>query len=360
MKSITFLIDNPQKLDYTNSIKLIFEVMYMATIKDVAQHAGVSSATVSRVLMNQGNVSEKTAAAVRNSIALLGYHPNALARQLRRQHTQTVYVIIPSIDNAFFSEVYRGIETEALAHNYQAFLVNTNNDKNQENLYISALVQKQTDGIISLSATAATSVIERQVAGLPMVIACQYLENGSLPNVAIDNIAAAKDAVAHLISLGHKKIGCLAGPASNVLYRDRLTGYLRALTDHAIPVNMEYVSYGDSTFQSGYEMARELLQAHPEITAVFASGDVMAIGSMKAAKELGRRIPQDYAVVGFDDLDITQFCDPPLTTIHQPMFEIGKYSMQTLLDLINGNPTQNQRLLEYQLIVRESTVFHSR
>ena len=173
MKSITFLIDNPQKLDYTNSIKLIFEVMYMATIKDVAQHAGVSSATVSRVLMNQGNVSEKTAAAVRNSIALLGYHPNALARQLRRQHTQTVYVIIPSIDNAFFSEVYRGIETEALAHNYQAFLVNTNNDKNQENLYISALVQKQTDGIISLSATAATSVIERQVAGLPMVLACQ-------------------------------------------------------------------------------------------------------------------------------------------------------------------------------------------
>ena len=119
-----------------------------------------------------------------------------------------------------------------------------------------------------------------------MVIACQYLENGSLPNVAIDNIAAAKDAVAHLISLGHKRIGCLAGPASNVLYRDRLTGYLRALTDHAIPVNMEYVSYGDSTFQSGYEMARELLQAHPEITAVFASGDVMAIGEEAKSDDL--------------------------------------------------------------------------
>lgn len=337
----------------------LFEVKCMATIKDVARHAGVSSATVSRVLMNQGNVSAKTAAAVQKSIAQLGYHPNALARQLRRQHTQTIYVIIPSIDNTFFSEVYRGIESEALAHHYQAFLVNTNNDKNQENLFLSALVQKQTDGIISLSAAAATGVIERQVAGLPMVIACQYLEDGSLPNVAIDNIAAAKEAVTHLLDLGHRNIGCLSGPATNVLYRDRLTGYLRALAEHDIPVNMGYVSYGNSTLQSGYDRGLELLLGHPEITAVFAAGDVMAIGSMKAARKLGRRIPQDYAVVGFDDLDITRFCDPPLTTIHQPMFEIGKYSMQTLLDLIEGKPTQNQRLLEYRLIVRESTVEHA-
>ena len=172
-------------------------------------------------------------------------------------------------------------------------------------------------------------------------------------------IAAAKEAVTHLLDLGHRNIGCLSGPATNVLYRDRLTGYLRALAEHDIPVNMGYVSYGNSTLQSGYDRGLELLLGHPEITAVFAAGDVMAIGSMKAARKLGRRIPQDYAVVGFDDLDITRFCDPPLTTIHQPMFEIGKYSMQTLLDLIEGKPTQNQRLLEYRLIVRESTVEHA-
>lgn len=334
--------------------------MNMTTIKDVAQHAGVSPATVSRVLMNRGNVSAKTVAVVQESIRQLGYHPNALARQLRQQQTRTIYVLIPGIDNAFFSEVFRGIETEALANHYQAFLVNTNNDKAQENFYLSALAQKQTDGIISLSAAAAASVIERQVAGLPMVVACQYLEHSSLPNVTIDNIAAVKEAVAHLISLGHRNIGHLSGPSSNVLYRDRLTGYLRSLTEHNISINMDYVSYGESTLLSGYERTLELLQAHPEVTAVFASGDVMAIGSMKAAKELGRRIPEDYAVIGFDDLEITQFCDPPLTTIHQPMFEIGRDSMRKLLDLIEGRPTDTQQLLPYQLIVRESTVSHTR
>ena len=328
----------------------------MVKIKDVAAMAGVSPATVSRVMMNKGNISEKTRAKVLRNVDLLGYRPNALAKQLRQQRTHTVYVIVPNFNNSFFYEVCRGIESVALDNQYQIYLVNANNDKSQESLYISALMQKQTDGIISISAVAAMNVVEQQIVGLPMVISCQYLENCSIPNVAIDNVLAATEATAHLVDLGHRKIGHLSGPANHVLYRDRLTGYLRALTEKQVEVDMNYVSFGDSTFMSGYERTLELLNGYKEITAIFASGDSMAIGAMKAAKELGRRIPEDCAVVGFDDLEIASFCDPPLTTIQQPTMEIGIQSMQLLLDLIQKKTTEHQRLLDYKLIVRGSTV----
>lgn len=327
----------------------------MSTIQDVAAHAGVSPATVSRVLMGKNNVTEKTRTVVLQSIKALNYRPNILARQLRQQRTRTVYVIVPDISNPFFYEIYRGIESVASSFDYQTFLLNANNNKILERQYIAALTQKQTDGIISLSAAAAAGVIEQIAEGFPVVIACQYLEDTRLPNVAIDNVSAARDAVCHLIGLGHRKIGMLAGPPNTMLYRDRLNGYFHALSENGIPVNMDSVMFCKSTYQSGYDTVQELLQINPDLTAIFASGDAMAIGAMRAIFKIGKRIPEDIAIIGFDDLDISSFCRPSLSTIRQPMFDIGARSMEMLINLIEGNPTETQVLLGYSLVVREST-----
>ena len=327
----------------------------MATIKDVARHAGVSIATVSRVIRNQNVVTEKTQKKVLHSIRMLDFQPNILARQLRTQETGTIIVIVPDIGNSFFYEILRGIQDVANTHGFQVFIADMQNNPDVETHYLHALLQKQADGVISLSANVAQSLIERVASDFPLVIACQYMADSELPNVTIDNVSASKKIVEHLIGLGHRRIAHLSCEPNILLYRDRQNGYYQALAENGISIDLKLVQYGTSSLASGFEQMHNFLDLPTPPTAVFAAGDILAIGALKALKARGWRTPADCAVVGFDDIDLSALYDPALTTIRQPKRAMGELAMQMLLDIIQGVPlAKRQCILDYELVVRDS------
>lgn len=328
----------------------------MITIKDVAQKAGVSPATVSRVITAKGNVKKETETLVWNCIEELGFKPNILAQQLRQQRTNIVNVIVPDVTNLFFGPIIRGIENIAEANNYKVYIVDVKNSSETEYSYISSLTQKQVDGIISLSSTAAIKTVAKMTSGFPIVLAVQYYEDSTIPNVGVDNVAASKEIVNHVISLGHEKIAYITSFPNNALYRDRLTGYLRALEENRIKVDMQKVFYTpNSSLNSGYQIGKEILQDE-SITAICTAGDPLAMGVIKAASEMGISVPEKLSVTGFDDIEFARFFSPELTTIHQPTTELGERAMCILLDLINGKKLDNSRvILKHDMVVRGST-----
>lgn len=327
----------------------------MSTIHDVAKEAGVSTATVSRVLHNSNAVTPKTRDVVLSAIRRLNYNPNALARQMRTQKTHSIIVTVPDIGNIFFTEVIYGIEECAKKHGYQVLLVDVHEQSEIENYYFKAIQQHTIDGIISLSATVAKNLMEKVAQNYPIVVACQYLENYNVPNVTIDNIRAAQAVTEHLISLGHTKIAHISGQPGELLYQNRLNGYLTAIAAHGLPIDLSLVKYGDATIQGGYNNMNHLLEQDSSITAVFAAGDAIAIGAVKALHEAGIRIPEDFSIIGFDDIDLSAFLSPALTTIRQPRREIGNTAFEMLLRLMNQEPLeQMQVVLDYELITRDS------
>ncbi|MGG4405665.1 LacI family DNA-binding transcriptional regulator [Geobacillus stearothermophilus] len=327
----------------------------MASIKDVAKRANVSTATVSRVLRNTGNVTEETRQRVLEAIEALNYQPNVLGRYLRRMETETVLVVVPDIMNPFFSKVLRGIEAVALKHGYQVLLGDTQNDARLEEQYLNVLPQRQVDGMIFLTARIRKELMEEMARQFPIVLACEYLEGADIPTVSIDNISSARKATEHLIRLGHCRIAHLSGPMNIILSRDRLRGYQQALAQHELEADAALVQEGDFTYESGYHLTLKLLALEKPPTAIFAANDEMAIGAVKAIRHRGGRVPDDVAVVGFDDIHMASIFEPSLTTIAQPMFEIGQKAMELLLALIEGTSARRRQLvLPDRLVIRDS------
>lgn len=327
----------------------------MASIKDVAKRANVSTATVSRVLRNTGNVTEETRQRVLEAIEALNYQPNVLGRYLRRMETETVLVVVPDIMNPFFSKVLRGIEAVALKHGYQVLLGDTQNDARLEEQYLNVLPQRQVDGMIFLTARIRKELMEEMARQFPIVLACEYLEGADIPTVSIDNISSARKATEHLIRLGHCRIAHLSGPMNIILSRDRLRGYQQALAQHELEADAALVQEGDFTYESGYNLTLKLLALEKPPTAIFAANDEMAIGAIKAVRHRGGRVPDDVAVVGFDDIQMASIFEPSLTTIAQPMFEIGQKAMELLLELIEGTSARRRQLvLPDRLVIRDS------
>ncbi|KMY58097.1 LacI family DNA-binding transcriptional regulator [Geobacillus stearothermophilus] len=327
----------------------------MASIKDVAKRANVSTATVSRVLRNTGNVTEETRQRVLEAIEALNYQPNVLGRYLRRMETETVLVVVPDITNPFFSKVLRGIEAVALKHGYQVLLGDTQNDARLEEQYLNVLPQRQVDGMIFLTARIRKELMEEMARQFPIVLACEYLEGTDIPTVSIDNISSARKATEHLIRLGHCRIAHLSGPMNIILSRDRLRGYQQALAQHELEADAALVQEGDFTYESGYHLTLKLLALEKPPTAIFAANDEMAIGAIKAVRHRGGRVPDDVAVVGFDDIQMASIFEPSLTTIAQPMFEIGQKAMELLLALIEGTSARRRQLvLPDRLVIRDS------
>ncbi len=328
----------------------------IVTIHDVAKAAGVSTATVSRVVHNDKSVKPSTFTAVSKVIQELNYQPNALARQMRTQSTRTIIVIIPDISNVFFSKILYGIENCAKSHNYQVLIADMHGQPYIEDYYFQAIQQHTVDGIISFSSSVAKSLMEQLATKHPIVVACQYLENYNIPNVTIDNRLAAASMTDYLISLGREEIVFISGPIDSLLYRDRMNGFLSSLTAHGLPIDLEYVRYGTGTPHSGYEQMKQFLDSRKKFSAVFAAGDSMAIGALKALREAGIRIPEDCSVAGFDDISMSEFVDPPLTTVHQPRYQIGEVAFTKLLKLINKKKLDTfHDVLDFKIMVREST-----
>lgn len=331
----------------------------MPTIKDVAQAAGCSTATVSRALANPEKVTEATRARVAHAIAEVGYSPNVAARNLRRSESRTIVVLLPDIANPFFSEIIAGLEEVAHRAGYQVLLGDCEHDTGRARAYFDLLPTNQADGIILLTAEVPLALVRDRRAGndFPLVMACEYFDDLPLPTVAIDNQLAAERAIEYLVSLGHERIATIAGPMHNPICKDRITGYRAQMRRAGLGIRDDWIVEGDFAFLSGYRQGRALLE-RPGVkrpTAIFCHSDEMAIGLLKAARDLDIAVPEALSVVGFDNIGFSEYCEPELTTISQPRDEIGRSAMRLLLDLLGHKQVPMQQTLTTQLIVRDST-----
>ncbi|NDI34267.1 LacI family DNA-binding transcriptional regulator [Chengkuizengella sediminis] len=332
----------------------------MTKMSDVAKLAKVSTATVSRVLQKPETVKEETKQKVLEVIRELDYQPNMLARNFRRLETKTILVVMPSILNNVFSQIIVGIDYEATKNGYQVILGNTMQDEQRAHSLIKHLKQKQVDGMILLTARLDFKELVKLAEEYSVVLVSDYLENNKVvPTVGIDNMKESYRITEHLIKLGHTKIAHISGLLDMSISRDRLSGYQKALMDHDLPIEFDYLTKGDYSFQSGYDNMLSLLELKYPPTAVVAASDRMAMGAIKAAKEKGVLVPNNLAVVGFDDIEFSKLFEPALTTVAQPFFEMGKTAMSLLQQQIAGEQIKNNLvLLKSELKIRESCGFN--
>ena len=333
----------------------------MASIKDVARLAGVSTATVSRTLAEPDKVQpttrEKVLAAVRKS----GYVTNSAARSLRTQRTYSVVVLVPDITNSFFSNIIQGIEAVARKNSYRILLGDMQNDPNNAQAYGELCAQRQADGVICLGRTIPFPYSKSRKSvdpkWPPLVMACEYDEVIPIPGVCINNAGAALEGVRYLGGQGHTRIAYINGPRDSPLCRDRLKGYRKGMAELGFRSTRELLYHGDFSLDSGARAARAILANGKLPTAIFAANDAMAIGALQVLKKQGVRVPGDVSLLGFDDIKFAAYCDPPLTTIRQPRTDIGTLSMQIMLDILRGEAVSAQRReLPHELVVRESVV----
>ena len=309
----------------------------MATMKDVAQLAGVSTATVSRALMNPEKVSASTCKKVEDAVLEAGYSPTSFARNLRRNESKTIITIVPDICDPYFTEIIRGIEDTAMENGYLVLLGDSGQQYKRESSFINLVFTKQADGMLLLGTDLPFDVSKSEQKNLPpLVMACEYAPALELPTVHIDNLTSAFEAVNYLTQMGHKYIAQISGPKEAPLCQFRYQGYQQALRRAGIVMNSAYCILGDFTFKSGAKALRKLLSLPKAPTAIFCHTDMMAIGAIQEAKKLGLRVPQDLSVVGFDDIQFSQYCDPPLTTVSQPRYEIGRQAMLMMLEILKG------------------------
>lgn len=329
----------------------------MPTITDVALKANVSITTVSRVVNNSSHkVHPATRERVQQVVQELDFRPNALAKGLPTKKTLTIGIIIPDISNPYYSEIVRGIQNVADKAGYSVTLQNT--DGKQEGIIrsIYLLRDKSADGVIfsgGIIAGYETLSILRELKERVVVIGRHQVD---FPAVMVDNMGGASHAAQHLIGLGHTKIAFIGGSDGSTTSEDRLAGYRNALAQNGFPYDEKLVTQGSWNPRSGYLMAKMLLRAKNRPTAIVCANDQMAFGAIKAAKEARLAVPDDLAVVGFDNIPLSSYFDPPLTTVEIPIQEIGAASMKMLIGLLSGIKFEKLKVFKTKLLVRGSTV----
>jgi LacI family transcriptional regulator len=328
------------------------------TIYDVAREANVSMATVSRVVNGNPNVKPVTRKKVLEVIERLGYRPNAVARGLASKKTTTVGVIIPDISNIFFAELARGIEDIATMYKYNIILSNSDQNKDKELHLFNTMLGKQVDGIVFMGGNITPEhVAEFEKSPAPIVLAGSIEETGTVPSVNIDYEQAVYDSVKEFIDKGHKQIAFVVGPLhepKNV--EKKLKGYQRALEDAGIPFNEELVAEGDYTYDSGLEAFDKLMEAANRPTAILVGADEMALGVVHGAEDKGFHIPDDFEVITSDNTRLSLMVRPQLTTIVQPLYDIGAVAMRLLTKLMNKEKVSEQIVvLPHRIEHRQST-----
>jgi LacI family transcriptional regulator, galactose operon repressor len=327
------------------------------TIYDVARLAGVSTATVSRALNGTGQIAPATRATIEAAVEQLGYRPNTIARSLVTKSTQTIALLLPDITNPFYAALVSGIQQTALAQGWTMLLCTTESDAEREELYLRVLRAKQVDGALVDGLVLPPDRIARFVEdGFPIVCLDRDIDSRSIPLVQVDNRLGGRIATRHLVDLGHTRIAHVTGAGELGISDERLAGYRDALTEAGLPVDFQLVEEGRFTDDGGHDAARRLLERQPDLTAIFAANDLSALGVMNAVAEAGRRVPDDVSVVGFDDLHLSAYTSPPLTTIRQPAVEIATLATEILIGLTRGQQAERMRhLLEPELVVRASS-----
>lgn len=329
----------------------------MPTIREVASRAGVSPTTVSHVINNTRFVSAEARQRVLDAMAELNYRPNVLARSLRRGETRTLGLILPDSANPFFAEIARAIEDAAFSAGYNVILGNSENELAKEQVYVDVLVNKQVDGLIFVATGDHSPSLEHLTRnGLPVVVVDRRLSNLEVDTVLTDNLQGGLSAARYLLNLGHRRIACITGPSNLTPSAERVIGYRRALEEHGLPVEENLIRKGDFHPRSGYLAAVELIRTQPPPTAIFICNDMMAIGALRALSEAGLRVPQDCSLIGFDDIELSSFTTPPLTTIRQDKAALAEAAVTLLLERIaEPDLPARTRILPTQLIERLST-----
>ena len=326
------------------------------TMQDVAQVAGVSLMTVSRVVNNKVDVSPATRDRVLEVIQDLNYRPSSIARGLVTQRTGTLGVVVPDISNPFFSSIVRIAEEEAYSKGYSVFLGNTNEEPERELAVLQSMEDNFVDGLILCSSRLDDEHLADVMDRFPSaVLVFRDRKHPDVGAITLDDVHGGEEAVRHLAASGHQNIGLISGPVISMSTAGRLRGYQKALKQAGLPLNDNWVRHCPPVVESGYQHGKELLQEHPEITALFCHNDLIAVGVLQACTELGRRVPEDLAVIGYDDIRLAALVTPSLTTLNIPRASIGTRAMGMLLGQIeteNGNAEEIN--LKPELVVRES------
>jgi LacI family transcriptional regulator, galactose operon repressor len=329
---------------------------------DVAALARVSIATVSAVVNQKTNVSDKLKQRVQEAIEALNYHPNQVARSLKVKRTSTIGMIVPDIANLFFAEILHGVDDQARRNDFSVILCNSGEDPVQEGRSLSALLSRRVDGILLASAAESLAQYRAFLRHTPLVCFDRQPGGCDVGQVVVDNVSAAHKATRHLIDLGHHRIAIITGPLTVSTGIERLEGFRKALQQAHIPVREEYVQEGDFSIEGGYKCGLVMIHQAEPPTAVFSSNNKTTLGLMKALTESHVDCPRQISVVGFDDFEWSDLLRPRLTTVIQPTYEIGKRATQMLLAAIaqqSADDTPGKKnvvVLHAELCVRESTM----
>jgi len=327
-------------------------------IVDVANKAGVSPATVSRVLNGNAYVKSKTREKVNQAIADLGYHRNAFAQNLRSQKSMTLGIIVPDINSSYFAEIIKGIENMAYSRKYRAIICDAENQPEKELEYLSLLLSRTVDGmIIATPAISDEEIVRLSDKGYAIAVIGKNIDHPKVPCIFTDNVKFSREVIDHLVGLGHRDIVFLSGYAEAVDSFERLEGYLKGLKEHHIPFRPELVENGNFNEAGGYEAMMRLFDKKISFTAVYAANDEMALGVYKACAERGIRIPEQIAVVGVDNNRISKYLSPTLSTVNQPKYAMGAVIAEKLIDQMNDNEFSEKRVfsVDSELIVRGSS-----
>ena len=331
--------------------------MAAPTVKDVARQAGVSTATVSRVINKHARVQPEARAKVEQAIETLGYQPSRTAQRLRAKRGYVMGLVVSDIQNPFFTAVVRGAEDVAYQHGYSLILCNTDEDSEKERLYLDVMRAEAVAGVILASTVEENEGVRQLIqGGIPVVAIDRRLKDAGVDSVQVDSVQGTVALMAHLIGLGHRRIGFIGGAVTITTMRERREGYLLAHAQQGLAVTADLIRFGPPRAAGGYACAQELLRLDPPPTAIFAANNMLAFGAFRALQERGRRIPQDISLVCFSDLPWFASLQPPLTVISQPDYELGQKAAELLVERLK-NPAKpvSHLQLDLQLIIRAST-----
>ncbi|MDE1349409.1 substrate-binding domain-containing protein [Vibrio aestuarianus] len=329
----------------------------MATMKDIARLAGVSTSTVSHVINKSRFVSEDIAERVNKAAQDLNYAPSALARSLKMNRTRTIGMLVTTSTNPFFGEVVKGVERSCYHKGYNLILCNTEGDNERMKASINTLLQKRVDGLLLMCSTLEGERIEvfDRYPDIPVVVMDWGPMLFASDKIQDNSLSGGYIATNYLIECGHKEIGCITGPLIRHQAQMRYEGYKRAVLEAGLEINPQWIVESDFECEGGYEAFNRMLEKGPLPSSIFVSNDMMAMGVLNAANEKGIRIPEDVSIMGYDDIHIARFMSPALTTVHQPKYRLGKVAVETLLKKLEKETLEPQVVqLDPTLVVRKS------
>lgn len=331
----------------------------MATIKDVAKRAGVSTTTVSHVINKTRFVAEETTKAVWQAIQELHYSPSAVARSLKVNHTKTLGLLATSSEAPYFAEIIEAIEHHCFERGYTLILGNAHNDLQKQRAYLSMMAQKRVDGLLVMCSEYPDDLLSmlEENRNIPMVVMDWGESRGDFTDTVLDNaFHGGYLAGRYLIERGHRDIGAIPGQMERNTGGGRHAGFLQALTEAGITVRDEWIVQGDFEPESGHRAMQQILQQKQRPTAVFCGGDIMAMGAICAADEMGLRVPQDISVIGYDNVRNARYFTPALTTVHQPKAQLGEEALEMLLDRIINKREESKTIEVHPTLIERRSV----